>query len=81
MEEREGKGTGMESATGNSSAPARTDVRVVLDALPQPAFVVGIGDNEECEFVHANARYRELFGLDIDDELRGDLRKDRKSVV
>jgi diguanylate cyclase (GGDEF)-like protein len=75
LEEREGKGTGMESATGNSSPSARTDVRVVLDALPQPAFVVGIGDNEECEFVHANARYRELFGLDADGELRGDLRK------
>jgi diguanylate cyclase (GGDEF)-like protein len=74
MEEREGKGTGMEG-TGNSSTTARTDVRVVLDALPQPAFVVGIGDNEECEFVHANARYRELFGLEIDGDLRGDLRK------
>ena len=75
MEEREGKGTGMESETGNSSTPAGTDVRVVLDALPQPAFVVGIGDNEECEFVHANARYRDLFGLEVDGDLRGDLRK------
>ena len=54
--------------------PATADVRAVLDALPQPAFVVGIGDNEECEFVHANARYRVLFGLDRDGDLRGDLR-------
>src|SRR5262245_49602766 len=63
-----------ESAPHNSSPVATPDVRAVLDALPQPAFVVGIGENEECEFVHANARYRTLFGLDRHGELRGDLR-------
>ena len=44
------------------SAPATTDVGVVLDALPQPAFIVGIGDDEVCRFVHANARYRACSG-------------------
>ena len=54
--------------------PVASDVRVVLDALPQPAFVVGIGDDEVCRFVHANARYRTLFDLDPDSDLGGDLR-------
>jgi diguanylate cyclase (GGDEF)-like protein len=54
--------------------PAAGDVRVVLDALPQPAFVVAIGDDEVCRFVHANARYRGLFGLDIESDLGVDLR-------
>ena len=51
-----------------------TDARAVLDALPQPAFVVGIGDDEVCQFVHANARYRELFDLDPEGDISGDLR-------
>jgi diguanylate cyclase (GGDEF)-like protein len=55
-------------------APAPSDVHVVLDALPQPAFVVGIGDDGVCRFVHANARYRTLFGLDIESDLGIDLR-------
>jgi diguanylate cyclase (GGDEF)-like protein len=54
--------------------PVASDVRVVLDALPQPAFVVGIGDDEVCRFVHANARYRTLFDLDPESDLGGDLR-------
>jgi diguanylate cyclase (GGDEF)-like protein/PAS domain S-box-containing protein len=67
-------GTNGESVRHGSRPPATADVRAVLDALPEPTFVVGIGDNEECEFVHANARYRELFGLDHDGDLGGDLR-------
>ena len=55
-------------------APAPDDVEVVLDALPQPAFVVAIGDDEVCRFVHANARYRALFGLDLENGLGDDLR-------
>ena len=58
----------------SKSGRAAGDVRVVLDALPQPAFIVGIGDDEVCRFVHANARYRELFGLDLEHDLGGDLR-------
>jgi len=56
------------------SAPATSDVAVVLDALPQPAFIVGIGDDEVCRFVHANGRYRDLFGLDLESHLGDDLR-------
>jgi diguanylate cyclase (GGDEF)-like protein len=58
----------------SSSSPVATDARAVLDALPQPAFVVGIGDDEVCQFVHANVRYRELFDLDPDGDISGDLR-------
>lgn len=47
---------------------------MVLDALPQPAFIVGIGDDEVCRFVHANSRYRELFGLGLERDLGDDLR-------
>ena len=54
--------------------PAASDVGVVLDALPQPAFVVGICDDEVCRFVHANARYRALFGLGVESHLGDDLR-------
>ena len=50
------------------------NVSSVLDALPQPAFVVSIDDDEVCRFVHANARYRALFDLDPDSDLGGDLR-------
>jgi diguanylate cyclase (GGDEF)-like protein len=50
------------------------NVGVVLDALPQPAFVVAVDDDEVCQFVHANARYRELFDLDPESDLGGDLR-------
>jgi diguanylate cyclase (GGDEF)-like protein len=58
-----------------SHRPALTGpVRVVLDALPQPAFLVAIDDDEVCQFVHANARYRELFDLDPESDLGGDLR-------
>ena len=46
---------------------------MVLDALPQPAFVVSIGQ-DVCQFVHANARYRTLFDLDPESDLGGDLR-------
>ena len=46
------------------TTPVAADVKAVLDALPQPAFVVEIGDDEACQFVHANARYRALFDLD-----------------
>ena len=56
------------------AAPAASDVGIVLDALPQPAFIVGIGADEVCRFVHANARYRALFGLDIEHHLGDDLR-------
>ena len=56
------------------AAPAASDVGVVLDALPQPAFIVGIGDDEVCRFLHANARYRALFGLDLESHLGDDLR-------
>jgi diguanylate cyclase (GGDEF)-like protein len=56
------------------AAPATSDVGVVLDALPQPAFIVGIGDDEVCRFLHANARYRALFGLDLESHLGDDLR-------
>jgi diguanylate cyclase (GGDEF)-like protein/PAS domain S-box-containing protein len=55
------------------SAPAQSDVRTVLDALPQPAFVVEVGDDEACQFVHANARYRALFDLDPERDLGGDV--------
>jgi len=58
-----------------SERPELADsVRVVLDALPQPAFLVAIDDDEVCQFVHANARYRELFDLDLESDLGGDLR-------
>ncbi|MDQ1448828.1 MAG: hypothetical protein QOC79_1799, partial [Actinomycetota bacterium] len=56
------------------AAPEAGDVRVVLDALPQPAFIVSIGDDEVFRFVHANARYRALFGLELDSHLGDDLR-------
>ena len=46
----------------------------MLDALPQPAFVVSIGADEVFRFVHANARYRALFGLDLQSDLGDDLR-------
>lgn len=49
-------------------------VGAVLDALPQPAFVVSIDDDEVCRFVHTNARYRELLELSADLDLAGDLR-------
>src|SRR5690349_19944556 len=54
------------TATDDLRAPAAGDLEVVLDALPQPAFVVSIDDDEVCRFVHANGRYRELFGIDPD---------------
>jgi diguanylate cyclase (GGDEF)-like protein len=60
--------------TTSGQAPAAGDVRIVLDALPQPAFIVAIGDDEVCRFVHANARYRGLFGLDLESDLGVDLR-------
>ena len=53
--------------------PVTTADRVVLDALPQPAFIVEVGNDEACQFVHANARYRALFDLDPDLDLGGDL--------
>ncbi len=62
------------SASADDSKKPAADVSVVLDALPQPAFVVAIGDDEVCRFVHANARYRALFDLDPESDLGGDLR-------
>ena len=60
---------------GQKAAPAvANDARTVLDALPQPAFVVSIDEDEVCQFVHANARYRELFDLDPEGDISGDLR-------
>jgi diguanylate cyclase (GGDEF)-like protein len=56
------------------SAPAASDVRVVLDALPQPAFIVSIGADEVFRFVHANGRYRSLFGIGAESHLGDDLR-------
>ncbi len=53
--------------------PIAPDVHVVLDALPEPAFIVAIGE-EVCQFVHANSRYRRLFDLDLEGDLSGDLR-------
>ena len=54
--------------------PAASDVRVVLDALPQPAFIVSIGTDEVFRFVHTSAGYRALFGLDLQSDLGDDLR-------
>jgi diguanylate cyclase (GGDEF)-like protein/PAS domain S-box-containing protein len=62
------------TAVDGVAAPAASDVRVVLDALPQPAFIVSIGADEVFRFVHANARYRALFGLDHESDLGDDLR-------
>ncbi len=59
---------------GGGQVPAASDVRIVLDALPQPAFIASIGADEVFRFVHANARYRALFGLDHQSELGDDLR-------
>ena len=59
--------------TPGGRVPAPSDVHVVLDALPEPAFVVGIGEDEVCRFVHANARYRALFGLHVESDLGVDL--------
>ncbi len=63
-----------ESGTESEPPALAANVRVVLDALPQPAFLVAIDDDEVCQFVHANARYRELFDLDLESDLGGDLR-------
>jgi len=63
-----------EVGADSGAAPAASDVRVVIDALPQPAFIVGIGTDEVFRFVHANVRYRELFGLELDTHLGDDLR-------
>ena len=38
-------------------------VAMVLDALPQPAFTVAVGDDGEFHFVYTNAPYRDLLGL------------------
>jgi diguanylate cyclase (GGDEF)-like protein/PAS domain S-box-containing protein len=48
-------------------------VATVLDALPQAAFVVAVGDDGQFRFVHTNIRYRALFGLSAR-ALHGDLR-------
>jgi diguanylate cyclase (GGDEF)-like protein len=71
--QRRAEGRSEPGPKGEPSALA-ANVRVVLDALPQPAFVVAVDDDEVCQFVHANARYRELFALDPDSSLGGDLR-------
>jgi diguanylate cyclase (GGDEF)-like protein len=63
-----------ESGPENDRLALAANVSLVLDALPQPAFVVAIDDDEECQFVHANGRYRELFDLDPESDLGGDLR-------
>jgi diguanylate cyclase (GGDEF)-like protein len=63
-----------ESGVESDRLALAANVALVLDALPQPAFVVAIDDDEVCQFVHANARYRELFDLDLDSDLGGDLR-------
>jgi diguanylate cyclase (GGDEF)-like protein len=74
MERTKPKGRNGDAAIARDHLPVSADVRVVLDALPQPAFVVGIGDDEACQFVHANARYRRLFDLDLESDIGGDLR-------
>jgi diguanylate cyclase (GGDEF)-like protein len=72
--QRRGEERSEPGPNGEASALA-ANVRVVLDALPQPAFVVAVDDDEVCQFVHANARYRELFALDPNRGLGGDLRE------
>src|SRR3954451_10182489 len=60
---------GAKRSRRGSGPPAASDITAVLDALPQPAFGVEIGDDEACQFVHANARYRTLFDLDLERDL------------
>ena len=73
--EHERNGASRARATRAETRPAADRrARRSLDLLPHPAFVVAIGDDEVCHFVYANARYRALFGLDLDGDLGGDLR-------
>jgi diguanylate cyclase (GGDEF)-like protein len=62
------------AGTGPSGPPESEVVTALLDALPHAAFTVAVDDDGHFRFLHTNARYRSLLGLNARAQHEGDLR-------